>query len=328
MTFKIVITLALAAMTSAANAASPGAISQRFSGPDGGWDYSSVDPRSNRLFVARSNGVMTLDLKTGVVVSQLVAATRTHAAFAIPGTGLGILTSTGSGGVILFDATSGAVKAELKTGPKPDAAIYDPVSKLVLVMDNANGTVTLIDPIAIKILGSIAVGGALEFAALDGHGHVFVNVEDKNELVMIDIAARKVMRRTALAGCEEPSGLAYTSQGILIASCANGVAKTINAKSGKLLADIAIGPRPDAVMYDAKRNRAFVPSGGDGVLTVIDTSIAAKAIGKIATQQGSRNGAVDPETGAVYLPAARFTQGDNGKSKAVPGSFEILQITP
>ncbi len=306
----------------------PLAVSQRIAGPDGGWDYSSVDAGSNRLFVARSNGVMTVDLTTGRVVPQLVTATRTHAAFAIAGTRLGAVTSTASGGVLIFDATTGAVLADIKTGPKPDAAVYDVNRKTLYVMDNANGTVTMVDPKAAKVIATITVGGALEFAALDGRGHLFVNVEDKHQLAMIDLGRRTVARRTDLAGCEEPSGLAYTSQGILIAACGNGVAKAIEAKSGKLLADVTIGARPDAVLYDAQRNRAYVPSGGDGTLTIIDTSAGARAIGQLVTQRGARNGAVDPATGNVYLPAVRYTEGEAGKPKPLPGSFEILVVTP
>ena len=325
---KLLAAIAICVTAASATAETPMAISHRIAGPDGGWDYSSIDAAGNRLFVARSNGVMTVDLATGAVVPLLVAATRTHAAFAIAGTKLGVVTSTASGGVLIYDATTGAVAADIKTGPKPDAAIYDPGSKTLYVMDNANGTVALIDPATAKLVGTIAVGGALESAALDGHGHLFVNVEDKNELAMIDIASRKVVRRTALTGCEAPNGLAYTERGVLIASCTNGVAKTVDARSGKLLADIVIGPRPDAVLYDAKRHRAYIPSGGDGMLTVIDTSVGAKAIGKVATQRGSRNGAVDPATGNVYLPAVRYAEGDTGKPKPLPGSFEILVVTP
>ncbi|QXQ07634.1 YncE family protein [Sphingosinicellaceae bacterium] len=329
MMHKTVTTLAMLSLASVALGAMT--VQKRIAGADGGWDYASVDAGSNRLFVARTDGVMTVDLATGAVTPQLVATGRTHAAFVIPGTSTGVVTSTVAGGALLFDAVTGAVAATIKTGAKPDAALYDPATRMVYVMDNSGGTVSIIDPKAAALVGTIMVGGALEFAALDGHGHLFVNVEDRNELVMIDLATRKVMRRTALTGCDEPSGLATTKGGVLISACANGVAKTIDARSGRLLADITIGLHPDAVMYDAARDRAYIPSGGDGTLTVIDTTgkSTPRAVAVVATQKGSRTGAVDPATGTVYLPGARFAAAvGSERPKAVPGSFEVLAVRP
>jgi DNA-binding beta-propeller fold protein YncE len=325
--FKL-ITLGVALATLPLPAAAM-SVAQRIALPDGGWDYLSFDSAGNRVMIARTDGVATIDAATGAVVPQLVAAGRLHAAFVIPGTTIGVLTSTTSGGAMLFDAGTGKVTAEIKTGLKPDAAIYDAGSKLVFVMDNKDGTIAVVDPVAAKLVGTVAVGGALEFAAVDGHGHVFVNVEDKSELAMVDIAKRTVVRRTKLTGCEEPSGLAYTTDGVLIAACANNVAKSVEAKSGKVLADIAIGPRPDAVLYDAARDRAYIPSGGDGTLTVIDTARghAPHAIDKVATQTGARTGAVDPKTGTVYLPTARYEPAVAGaRPKVVAGSVEILVV--
>ncbi|MGI4878192.1 MAG: hypothetical protein ACRYG4_11985, partial [Janthinobacterium lividum] len=300
------ITIAMLSIASAAAGAMT--VDKRIAGADGGWDYASVDPGSNRLFVARTDGVMTIDLATGAVTPQLVAAGRTHAVFVIPGTSIGVVTSTVSGGALLFDATTGVVTATIKTGKKPDAAVYDPKTRMVYVMDNSEGTVSIVDPHAARLAGTIIVGGTLEFAALDGHGHLFVNVEDRSQLAMVDLATRKVVRRTALTGCDEPSGLAATTAGVVISACANGVAKAIEAQSGRLRPDIAIGLHPDAVLYDAIRNRAYIPSGGDGTLTVIDTAgrAAPRAVSTVTTQKGSRTGAVDPATGTVYLPGARF----------------------
>lgn len=303
-------------------------VTQRIALADGGWDYTAFDATGHRVFLARTDGVTTIDTGTGKVTEQFVAAQRLHAAFVIPGTMIGVLTSTTAGGAMLFDATSGKVTATIKTGPKPDAAIYDASSKMVLVMDNKDGSVAIIDPAAGTLAGTIAVGGALEFAAVDGHGHLFVNVEDQNALAMVDIAKRTVVRQAKLTGCDEPSGLAYTTGGVLIAACANGVAKVVDAKSGKEMADIAIGPRPDAVLYDATRDRAYVPSGGDGTLTVIDThGHGATKIDSVATARGARTGAVDPATGAVYLPAARYEAAVGGaRPKLIPGSVELLVV--
>ena len=299
----------------------------RIPGADGGWDYASVDATGNRLFVSRSDGVMTVDLPTGKVTPMFVPGAKVHASFVIPGSGTGISTNGSSNSVKLFDAATGAVRAELKVGAKPDAATYDAGSGLLWVMNADDGTATIIDPVAAKVVGTVPVGGALEFAVADARGRVFVNVEDKAEIAAIDTKSRRVVRRTRLPGCEEPSGLALTKAGTLIAACANGVAKTVDAASGTVGADLAIGPRPDAVIYDAARDRAYIPSGGSGTLTVIDTAAAVPVVlGQVATQRGARTGAVDPATGTIYLPAARYPADAAGRPKPLPGSFEVLVV--
>ncbi len=321
------LSVAAAALAAPAMAPEPH-VTARIAGADGGWDYASVDTASNRLFVSRSDGVMAVDLATGKVTPQFVPGARVHASFVIPGSNIGVSTNGTPNTATLFDARTGAVTATIKVGAKPDAATYDARSGTVWVMNADDGTASIIDPKAAKLVGSVSIGGALEFAVVDGKGHLFVNVEDKAEIAMVDIKARKVVRRTALPGCEEPTGLALTDSGVLIAACANGVAKTVAASSGKLLHDIAIGPRPDAVIWDARRKRAYIPSGGDGTLAVIDASNALPHIvAKVATQTGARTGAVDPATGKLYLPTARYDSSGPGRPKAVPGSFEVLVVS-
>ena len=302
-------------------------IVQRISGADGGWDYVTVDAASNRLFVARTDGTMTVDLATGKVTDKFVSGARLHAAFIAAG--IGVTTNGGTNTATLFDPATGAVRAEVATGKKPDAAVYDPANGTVWTMNAGDGTATIIDLKAAKSIGTMTIGGALEFAVVDGKGHLFVNVEDKNELAEIDIARRVVLRRTLLKGCEEPSGLGLTGHGVLISACANGVAKATDAASGKALPDIAIGKHPDAVLIDLQRSRAYVPAG-EGMLTVIDISARVpRKLVDIPTQAGARTGAVDPATGKVYLPAARYAPAVAGeRPKAVPGSFEILVVEP
>ena len=324
---KTAVLIVLAALAAPAAAAS---VTQRIPAGDGGWDIATVDAATQRLFVGRGDGVLMVDLKSGVVSDHFVPGKRVHEAMVAPGTGLGLSTNGESNTATIFDAATGAVRAEVPTGIKPDAIAYDPASKTMWVMNPGDGSATIVDLAAGKSVGSISIGGSLEYAAVDGKGHLFVNVEDRNELVEIDIAARKVMRRTALDGCDGPTGLGLTARGVLIASCANGVAKLVDAASGKALGDIAIGPRPDAVIVDEARHRAFVPSGGDGTLTVVDIGAdPPRRIAQIATQAGARTGAVDTITGKVYLPAARYASAVPGqRPKALPGSFAVLVVQP
>ena len=327
---KIVATALALLLTTAVSSAPPKlGVIQRIAGPDGGWDLLSVDAEHHRLLVARSDGVMAVDLSTGVLTPSFVAGSRLHAVLAVPGTGLGLATSGASNSAIIFDAATGAVKAEVPTGANPDAAIFEPTSRTVWVMNAKDGTASVVDPVSAKVVATVAIGGGLELPALDGHCHLFVNVEDRNEIAEVDLAARKVLRRIALTGCDGPTGLAYVSSGYLISACANGVAMLVRTSTGALIGKIAIGPRPDGAFFDARRRRAYVPSGGDGTLTVIDTTGGVpRAIAKVATQAGARTGAVDPASGRVYLPTARFgpPAAPGQRPKMVPGSFELLVV--
>jgi DNA-binding beta-propeller fold protein YncE len=317
---------ALCAAPPAVAAPPPFAVSAQFAGPDGGWDYLSFDPVHRRLYVGRSDGIMALDVDSGKVTPRLVDAQRTHIAVpASHGEDL-VVTSTAAGGALIADAATGKVRATIKTGAKPDGAFLEPSSGLVWVLDNAGGGIALIDAKAATKVAAIPVAGALESATLDGQGKVFVNVEDRNEIVVIDVQARALVAHYPLAGCDGPNGLAY-GEGRLVAACANGVAKVLDARDGKDLATLPIGPRSDTALYDPARKLVYVPTAGDGRLTLISPS-EAKVVGVVASHAGARSLALDAKTGALYLPAADYTAGRAGARPApIPGTFRILKVT-
>jgi DNA-binding beta-propeller fold protein YncE len=298
--------------------------------PDGPWDYTSIDAASRRLYLGRGDGVMALDLETGRVTARLVPGARVHAVVPVTGTGRVLSTNGESNTATLAEAATGEILAEIPTGQKPDAAIQDPKTGLVLVMDGKSGDVTLIDPASAKAVGSIAIGGALEFVAADGAGRAYVNVEDRSELAILDIAARKVIGRVALAGCDSPSGLARDSEsGVLLTVCANGVALAVDPVKAAIIVTLPIGKRPDAAIFDEARHLFLVPCGGDGTLTVISSRGSVLAVaGTVETERGARTGALDPVTGRLYLPTADFGSppGPEARPVPVPGSFHLLVL--
>lgn len=216
----------------------------------------------------------------------------------------------------------------IATGAKPDAAFVEPTTGLAWVMDNDDGGVALIDTHAGRLVGRIAVPGALESPVTDGHGKVYVTVEDHAEIVVIDARTRAVTAHYPLAACEDPTGLAYDGlDQRLIAECANGAAKIVSARDGRMLASIPIGPRPDGLIIDTRKNLVFAPTGGNAMMTVIDPARMV-ALGVIATRAGARSGAIDAQTGRVFLPSGEFAPPatPGGRSTLVPGSFQILAI--
>jgi hypothetical protein len=317
----------LAAAPAAAAPASPH-VAARIPLHDGGWDILTVDPATGRVLIGRGDGVDAVDPRTGTVTTRLIQGTKFHSVTVVPGSHLAVATEK-VGTDVVFDPRTGKIAGEVKTDPDADASIYEPRSRTVWVMNGDSGTITIVDPFKAKAVGKVNVGGSLEFPALDGRGHLFVNIESANQLAEVDIAKRSVIRRIALAGCQKPTGLAYVSSGVLVSACANGVAKLTRASDGKALGDIVIGPRPDGAFADARRHRAYIPSGGDGTLTVIDTSgPLPRKIATVQTEVGARTGTVDPATGAVYLPAAKFgpPPANGDRPEAIPGSVELLVV--
>ncbi|MFI4976047.1 MAG: YncE family protein [Caulobacterales bacterium] len=315
-----------------ADSAAPAyAVTDRLAIPDGGFDYVSFDPVLRRIYVSRGDGVTALDVDSGKLTGHFADGARTHEPLPVNGGRQVLLTNGGTNSARLLDAANGALVADIPTAEKPDAAIFDPASGLVLVMTHS-GAITLVDPKSQKPVGAIAVGGALEFAAADGHGHAWVNVEDTGDLVALDVGGQKVAARYPLKGCTGPSGLAYDdATGLLVVACANNVAKIIKAADGSEVASLAIGAGPDSVILDAGRRLAFVPCGRDGVISVIalrgPTDVAVAAT--ITTQRGARTGAVDPKTGKLYLPTATYTMPEGGgRPQPTPGSFQLLVVSP
>lgn len=301
----------------------------RIAGPDGGWDYASYDAVRDRVLVARAGAVTAIDLKTKQVNPAFAPAARGHAAFPINGGAEVVITNGTPNTATFVNADTGAAIATVATGDGPDDAIFDAKSGLLLVMDHRGGDITLIDPKAHAAVGTIPVGGTLEAAAVDGAGRLFVNVENLNQIAVVDIAARKVTARYALAGCEGPTGIAYVAADKLLISSCDGVAVVTNAQTGKQVGQIKIGDGADGVAYDAVRHLAFVPAGVSGTLAVISVSHGkATLVETVPTQKGARTLAIDSATGRVFLPTATYsaTLGANGRPTALAGTFQLLVV--
>lgn len=329
----IVTLLACIAPCAAVAASAPNySVTGSIAGPDGSWDYARVDADAHRLYVARSGSVTVADLATGGPVTSWGALSRGHAVLPLPGNRL-LVTSGNDATVRFFDTVTGRQIASVTVGKKPDAAIYDAPRHRAFVMNADSGTISLIDTQAMKVASTITVKPALEYAALAKDGTLFVNDEDANEMEVIDVAKGAALKPIAMPGCEGPTGLGYDAKhNRLIASCGNGKAVIIDAATRKVVRLIDIGKGADAVIIDDARRLAFIPCGSDGVLDILslDAPGGVARVGRVTTERGARTGALDPSTGTIYLPTAKFgppaTAG--GRPMILPGSFHILVVTP
>lgn len=302
----------------------------RIAGPDGGWDYASFDPARRRVYVAHGDAVMMIEADSGKVRADFAKGNRLHAVVPVPGTGRIVTTNSGDSTAKVIDAASGAVLASIPAAPDTDSAIYDPGSGLVVVIGGDSGLVDLIDARAMKKVGEIKVGAGLEFPAADGKGRLYINAVAANQIDVVDLKAGKVTARWPLTGCRGPTGLALVAGARLVTACGSGAAEILSTVDGRDIATLPIGAGPDAVIYDAQRGLALIPSGRSGTLAVIALSglKANTVIDTVPTQIGARTGALDPKTGRVFLPTAQYVlpapPGQRPTTK--PGTFEVLVL--
>jgi YVTN family beta-propeller protein len=323
---------AVAAMT-AWNGAGAGEIVAKIPGPDGSWDYASFDPVGHRILVSRGDGVMTVDPATRKL-AHISPGKEVNGSIALPDGRL-LITNEETNTVTVANGTSGTIEKTIRVGKAPDAAVYDPASGMAIVANHESGDLSVIDANVGKEVARIAVGGSLEFAAVDGNGTLFVNIESPHAAIaVVDTKTMRLKGRYKLAGCEEPSALAYIApNNLLISACSNGHAVVLDAADGHMINELPIGPHPDAVVYDRARSVAFIATAGwydkNGEITVLKvTENGVSLSGTIPTERGARTCAEDPATGLLYLPTADYVRGPKGRPKTVAGTFRVLVVDP
>jgi DNA-binding beta-propeller fold protein YncE len=299
-------------------------------GGEGGWDYITYSPDSNRLFVAHNNAIYVIDADTGKKAGE-IPANGAHGIAIVPDKGLGFSSNGRAGTVTVFDLKTLTPKTDIKVGENPDAIIYDKYVNRVIVMNGRSHDLMAIDPDSLKVIATAPLGGKLEFAAAD-HSHVYVNVEDTGEIAVVDSTTWKATQRWKLNDCEEPSGLAIDeAAGHLFTVCGNSKMLVVDTKTGKILPSLPTGKGTDAAAFDPKLGFAFA-SNGEGTMTVVRRvkggtyDVAAN----IQTQRGARTMAVDPSSHRVFLPTAELGPPAEGQSRPSikPGTFEILVYAP
>jgi DNA-binding beta-propeller fold protein YncE len=333
--FPASLVLILVAATVAA--AAPGyKISNTYKvGGEGGWDYLIADASARRLYISRSTHVIVLDLDSGKTVGDIPDTPGVHGIALAPELGRGFTSNGREGTVSIFDLKTLAISSKVKVGDNPDAILYDPATKRVFTFNGRSQDATAIDATNGTVLGTIKLDGKPEFAASDGKGEIFVNIEDKSELTAIDPSKLQVKAKWPLAPCESPSGLSMDKKNRrLFVGCDNKMMAVVDADSGKVLATPAIGDGVDATTFDAETGFAFA-SCGEGVLSVIheDSPTKFTVAETVSTQNGARTLALDSKTHNVYLVTAKFgpppaATADNPhpRRSVVPDTFVVLVL--
>jgi DNA-binding beta-propeller fold protein YncE len=302
-------------------------------GGEGGWDYLLVDSAARRVYLSRGTHVMVVDADTGAVVGDIPDTPGVHGIALVPELNKGYTSNGRGGSATVFDMKTLKTLGTVKVGQNPDAITYDDVSKRVFTFNGASKDATAIDVKTDTVAGTIPLGGKPETGVADEHGHIFVNVEDKSEIVDIDTRKLTAVSHWALAPCEEPSGLAMDRKHRrLFAGCSNKLMAVVNADTGKVVTTLPIGSGVDANGFDPSTELAFA-SNGEGTLTVVheDSPDKFTVVENAQTQRGARTMSLDTKTHRVYLVSAEFgppppatPERPRPRPSVVPGSFTLI----
>jgi DNA-binding beta-propeller fold protein YncE len=327
-----------ASVAGGAQAAAPAAqyhIVQQLPLPgDEGWDYLTFEQGGERLFIAHGSQVLVVDTRRPALAGTVADTPGAHGIALAPELGRGYVSAGRAGTVVVFDLKTLARLKEIKTtGDNPDAIVYDSFSHRVLTFNGRGRNATAIDARTDAVVGTLALDAKPEFAVSDGSGRIFVNLEDRNSIAVIDPQRLRVLSVWPLSGCEEPSGLAIDIAGKrLFSGCDNKVMLVVDAASGHVLGSVPIGEGVDATRFDPTTQLAFA-SCGEGVLTV--ARVGAGGVPEMAqsltTQRGARTMALDEKSHRVFLVTASFgppppatPERPHPRPASLPGSFRLL----
>ena len=301
---------ALLASTTCAEAADY-AVLQRFTlGGAGGWDYLTLDPAARRVYIARNDRVLVVDTTNGQLLATVPGMHGAHGVALAPNWDRGFVSNGRANSVSEFSlATLKPIREIPINGENPDALVYDPQTRRLFVFNGRSHDASVLDVHSGKTLATLALPGKPEFAVVNEHGVVFVNIEDTAQLVRIHTAAAKVTAVWKLQDCTEPTGLALDMRSHrLFSVCLNERMVVTDALTGRHIASVPIGKGPDGVAFDAQRRLVFSTNGGDGSLTVVrqDDADHYHVLANVPTQVSARTLALDPKSHRIYTVAAEF----------------------
>jgi YVTN family beta-propeller protein len=294
----------------------------------GGWDYIAVN--DGKIYVSHGTQVNILNEATGDSIGFIPNTNGVHGIAFNNELGRGYTSNGRANNVTVFDLKTNQVITQVATGENPDAIMFEPHTKTIITCNGRSKNLSVIDPKTNSVIATIDVGGKPETAVSDGNGKLFVNIEDKNEIVAVDLKTHSAIDHWSLSGSEGPTGLAYDKNTKRLFAGCDKYLVVMNADNGKVVDKLPIGDGCDGVAFDAKNKIIFTSNGQSGTITAIKEVSADKfsVVGNYTSKRGARTITIDEKTGILYLPTADFdaanTQG--GRPKMIPGSFQILVV--
>lgn len=307
-------------------------------GGAGGFDYVYADSAGRRLYIPRTGNpgarITVFNLDTLESAGEIPEVSARGAAVD-PKSGHGFVSSKP---VVMFDTKTLAVVKKIDVEGGPDGILFDPFNERTYIWSHSAPNATVINSKDGTVIGTIDLEGAPEQAVTDGKGHIYVDIEDKDNVAVIDAKTMKVTAHYDLGGkggtC---AGLAMDVKNeILFVACRKPQTMVImNAKDGKIVDALPLGAGTDGAVFNPKTMEAF-SSQGDGTLTVIKENSPTSFVVEqtVTTPVRAKTLTLDAKTGNILLITAEYTPapppppggGRGGRGSMVPDTFSIVVV--
>jgi DNA-binding beta-propeller fold protein YncE len=323
---------ALALSAAALHAADPGyhVVKEIQIGGEGGWDYIIVDADAHRVYVSHATKIVVADTESGQIVGEIPDLAGVHGFAIASDLGRGFTSNGRSNSSTIVDLKTLKPLGTVETGVNPDSIRYLADRKEVWTFNHSAGSITAFDPMTAKVVATITVGGTLEEAVEDpAAGRVYVNVENRGAIGVVDTKTHALVATWPIADCEGPTGLAFDAAHHLLLSACDGKMAVTDSTSGKAVTSFPIADGVDGNGFDPSTGLAFA-SSGTGVLTIAheDAPDRFTVVQTVKTQPSGRTMFLDPKTHRAYVPVAATTRGANGRAQITPGTMKVLVLAP
>lgn len=297
---------------------------------NGGWDYLAI--HKNELYVSHGNHVNILNKTNGDSISIIENTNGVHGIAFIPSLNKGYTSNGRLNNVTVFDLTTHETLGHIATGKNPDAILYEDFSKHIITCNGASNDLSIIDAESERVLATISVGGKPETAVTDHAGKLYVNIEDQNEIVVVNLTTNVVEKHWSLGNAEAPTGLAIDVKTKRLFAGCEGVLVVMDATNGRIISKLPIGDGCDGVAFDSTTQTIFT-SNGEGTMTVIHEKRPDNFVitSTVTTKPGARTITMDENTHLLYLSTAEFeplpaTAKTGERPKMKQGTFQVLVV--
>ncbi len=307
-------------------------------GGEGGWDYVLPDAPRHRLFVARGDRFMVVDMNDGHLITEIKGFNGAHGTALVSEIGRGFATSGEDSSIIMFDMASYKPLLKIRAADDADDIIYDPTSKHIYSLNGDANSATVVDPRRGTVITNVALGGKPEAGASARNGKLYINLVDSAQIVELDTKTNTVTRRWSTAPCKTPVSMAIdTRSERLFSGCRSGVLAVSDYAKGRVVTTLPIGQGVDGAGWDP-RLRDIYASNSDGTLTVIhqDSPDRYHVVKTVQTGERGRTMGIDPATHRIFIPVAKFgpvpaestATNPRRRPPMLPGSFAIVVVEP
>jgi YVTN family beta-propeller protein len=301
----------------------------------GGWDYITIDAAARRLYVSHATQVEVLNADNGQMIGTIADTPGVHGIAIASAFRHGFTSNGKENKVSVFDPSDLHLIKKIDVGKGPDGIYFDAASKRVFTNNHGSDDISVIDAETLEVVGTVKLEGAGEQTVAGRDGLLYVNLEDKAEVVSFDPKTLAIKNRFPIGVAKTPTGLAYdpATNRLFIGCREEPQMVVMDAGTGKVIAHFPIGKGVDFAAFDPDSKLVFT-SSGEGSLGIFLQKSADEYedAGAVKTQQSAKTLAFDSVTKKVFLPAADFDvvppaeAGGRPKRAMKPGSFVVLVV--